>query len=76
MGTLDIVGFCNVEVKLLGPFQEYVAPAIVLADKLSVLPEQTGELLDAEGAAGSGVTETVTIPAGPVHPAAEVVVTE
>ena len=64
------------EVKLFGPLQLYVALAIVLAVKLSVLPEQTGELLVAVGAAGNGVTLTEVVPAEPVHPAAEVAVTE
>ena len=42
-----MVGFCDVELKLFGPLQEYVAPATVVAVKLIVLPWQTGPLLPA-----------------------------
>jgi hypothetical protein len=70
-----MVGFCVAEEKLFGPVQLYVAPAIVLAVKLSVLPAQIGELLAAVGAPGMGFTVTATVPAGPVHPAT-VAVTE
>ncbi len=39
-----MVGFCNVEEKLLGPLHVYpVAPAIVLAAKLKVCPVQIGD---------------------------------
>jgi hypothetical protein len=48
---------------------------MVLAVKLSVLPAQIGELLDAVGAAGAGLTVTAVVPAEPVHPAT-VAVTE
>jgi len=41
---------------------------MVLAVKLSVCPEQTGELLPATGEAGGGFTVTLTVPAGPVQP--------
>jgi len=57
-------GFCEVEVKLPGPDQLYVAPPTVLAVKLISLPEQIGELLPAVGAAGVGKTDTVTVPSG------------
>ena len=71
-----MVGFCEVEVKLFGPLHEYVAPPIVLAVSDKVFPEQTGELLPATGAEGSGVMVTVVVPVGPTHPAADVAVTE
>jgi len=41
---------------------------MVLAVKLSVFPEQTGELLPATGDAGETFTVTVVNPAGPVQP--------
>ncbi len=47
----------------------------MLAVKFKVEPAQIGELLDAVGAAGTGLTVTETVPAGPVHPAT-VAVTE
>ena len=49
--TLPMVGFCDAEVKLLGPVQEYVLP-VELAVKLKVFPEQTGVLLPADGVDG------------------------
>ena len=54
--------------KLFGPVQEYVAPAIVLAVRLIVPPSHTGLLLPAVGAAGVEFTTTTVVPAGPVHP--------
>ena len=68
MVILTIIGFCEEEEKLFGPVQVYVAPTIVLAVKLSVCPEHTGELLPAVGAEGGGATITEVIPAGPRHP--------
>jgi hypothetical protein len=68
-------GFCVAEEKLFGPLQEYVAPAILLAVKFSVEPAQIGELLEAVGGAGVGLTVTTVVPALPVHPAT-VAVTE
>jgi len=68
-------GFCDEEEKPFGPVHEYVAPTILLAVKFKVLPAQIGELLPAVGAAGIALTVTVTVPAGPVHPAT-VAVTE
>lgn len=62
--TEAIVGFCSDEVKLFGPVQLYVAEGMVLANKLSVCPTQTGVLLDAAGAAGVAFTTTVVVPAG------------
>jgi hypothetical protein len=62
-----IVGFCVVDVKLLGPVQLYVAPP-GFAVKLNVDPAQMVELLAAVGAAGIGLTVTLTVPIGPEHP--------
>jgi hypothetical protein len=70
-----MVGFCEVEVKLLGPVHEYVAPDNVLAVKLKVLPEQTGVLLPPVGADGIEFTVTEVVPTGPTQPAT-VAVTE
>ena len=64
-----IVGFCVEAVKLFGPLQLYVAPAIVLAVKLKVEPTHIGELTLAVGAAGILFTVTLTVPTGPVQPA-------
>jgi hypothetical protein len=50
--TGEIEGFCNAEVNPPGPDQLYVAPAIAGVVRLSVLPEQTGELLLTLGIAG------------------------
>jgi hypothetical protein len=54
-------GFCNDDVNPLGPVQEYVAPAMLLAVRLSVDPEHTGELLPAVGATGIGFTTTAVV---------------
>ena len=70
-----MVGFCDVDVNDAGPVQLYVAPAIVLAVKLNVCPAHIGELAAAVGATGGMFTETLTVPADPVHPAT-VAVTE
>lgn len=40
----------------------------MVAFRLKVCPEQTGELLPAEGEVGELFTTTVVVPAGPVHP--------
>ena len=64
-----IVGFCEEEEKLLGPVQEYVAPATVVAVKFNAVPAQIGLLLLAVGVAGIGFTVTAVVPAGPVQPA-------
>jgi hypothetical protein len=63
-----IVGFCEVEVKLFGPVHAYVAPDIVLAVKLKVVPTQRGELLPAVGSIGVGRIVTEVVPAAPVQP--------
>ena len=55
----------------MGPAHEYVAPTIVPAVKLKVLPTHTGVLLDADGADGNALITTVVVPAGPVHPPAD-----
>ena len=46
---------------------------MVLAVKFKVAPTQTGLFEDAVGEAGSGVTETVVVPAKLVQPATVVV---
>jgi hypothetical protein len=48
---------------------------MLLAVKFSVDPAQIGELLDAVGGAGIGLTVTTVVPALPVQPAT-VAVTE
>ena len=53
-----------------------MAPPIVPAVKLKVVPSQTGELLDAAGAAGVWFMVTAVVPADPVHPPGKVAVTE
>ena len=68
-------GFCNVEVKALGPVQEYVAPATRGVVRLSVPPAQIGPLLAAVGAAGAALTVATVVPAADVQPAT-VIVTE
>lgn len=63
-----IVGFCSVEEKPLGPLQAYVAPDMVLAVSVKVVPAQIGELLVAVGATGMAFTVADTVPAGPGQP--------
>ena len=65
--TLNIAGFCEVEVNPLGPLQLYVVP-VLLAVKLNVCPEHTVLLLPAIGAAGVAFIVTLVVPAVPVHP--------
>jgi hypothetical protein len=63
VAMVAMAGFCSVEEKLAGPFHEYVTPPL-LAARLNVAPEQTGfGFAEAVGAAGFGLTVTVTIPA-------------
>ena len=64
-----IVGFCDEAVYDPGPVQLKVPPATLLAIRFSGEPAQTGELLEAEGAAGNGFTETLTVPGEEGHPA-------
>ena len=75
MVILEIVGFCEAEEKLFGPVHAYVAPDMVAAVKLRVVPTQMGELLPAVGATGVALMVTEVVPAAPVHPAT-VTVTE
>ena len=63
-----ILGFCTEEAKLFGPVHEYVAPATAGVERLMVLPEHTGVLLDAVGVAGDGFTTTAVVPTPEVHP--------
>jgi ABC-type lipopolysaccharide export system ATPase subunit len=55
-------------VNVFGPVQLYVAPALNVAVKLSVWPAQRLELLAAVGAAGIGLTVTLRVVTGLVHP--------
>ena len=54
--------------KLFGPVHEYVAPATAGVERLIVLPEQTGELLDAVGVDGVAFTTTTVVPTPEVQP--------
>ncbi len=56
--ALLITGFEFDEANPFGPVQLYVAPAIVDAVKLKLVPSQTAELFDAVGDAGMGLTIT------------------
>jgi hypothetical protein len=71
--TLLIPGFCCVELNPFGPDHEYEVAPPGPELKLSVLPAQTGLLLDAV-AFGAEFTSTV-VNACAVHPAAFVTVT-
>src|SRR5438128_1942273 len=62
-----MVGFCRLEVKLLGPVQEYVAPLIVEAVSEIVAASQYGPPLPAVGVAGLAFTVTVVVPADEVQ---------
>jgi hypothetical protein len=64
-----IVGFCNAEVKPLGPVHEYVAPMTAVVVRFRVCPTQIGELLVGAGVAGTGFTVTATVPKALGHPA-------
>lgn len=70
-----IVGSSSDELKLFGPVHVYVAPTTVFDVRFNVCPSQTGELLPGVGAAGAGLTTTVTVPKELVHPPT-VIVTE
>ena len=76
VALVETVGFCALDVKLLGPVQLYVALATVGVERLKVVPVQTGPLLPAVGVAGSGLTVTVPEPllAQPVEPSVTVTV--
>ena len=66
--ALPIVGFCKVDVKLLGPVQTYVAPVTSVAVRFKVLPAHIGPLFPAVGAVGIALTVAVVVPAVLVHP--------
>jgi len=65
-----MVGFCTLEVKPLGPVQAYVAELDVTVLKFIVDPSQTGELLDAEGAAQDAALIGVAVVPGIGQPKA------
>ena len=56
-----MLGFWSEEENPLGPVQAYVAPATLLAVRLTVLPLQTGVLFPASGATGVGLTVTLVV---------------
>jgi hypothetical protein len=58
-----IVGFCAVDVKVLGPVQAYVAPTTDGVLRLSGEPAHTELLLLAVGVAGIALTVAVVVPA-------------
>jgi hypothetical protein len=62
-----IEGFCEVDVKLLGPVHAYVPPP-GLAVKFNVDPSQIAELFTAVGAAGVGFTTTAIVEAALPQP--------
>ncbi len=62
-----MVGLCVFAVNPLGPLQEYVAPATVVADKLSVFPVQTG-LFAVAVIVGVEVTVTEVVEVELAHP--------
>ena len=64
--ALAIDGFCELLVKVLGPFQNHeTAPAnVVDAVKFKVLSAQIGPLLEATGVDGVSLITTFTDPAG------------
>ena len=53
---------------LFGPVHEYDATATAVVKRFSVLPEQTGVLLDGAGVAGVAFTTTAVVPTAEVHP--------
>ena len=63
-----MVGSSNVEVKLFGPVQLYVAPATVVAVNDKVCPAHTGVLLPSGVGDVGTVMVTLTVPVGPAHP--------
>jgi hypothetical protein len=66
--ALLITGFCEPELKPLGPDHKKLPPE-GLAVRLSVEPAQMGPLLPAAGAAGVVFTVTARVPGELVHPA-------
>lgn len=63
-----MVGSSCDETYPFGPVQLYVAPATVVDISKIASPLQTGELLEATGAVGFGLTVTLADPAVLVHP--------
>ena len=63
-----MLGFCEGELKPLGPDHEYVAPPMATCVKLSVPFKQIGELLPAVGVGAAGFTVTLITAAGLVQP--------
>ena len=61
-------GSSKVEVKLFGPLQEYVVPAMVLEKRDKLAPLHTGLLLVGDGVAGVVFTTTDVVVTGPVQP--------
>ena len=70
--AFGIVGSSAALLKPFGPVQAYVAEAIVLAERLIVLPAHTGELEETL-ATGSGFTVTETVAGAELHPFSETV---
>jgi hypothetical protein len=66
--VLAILGFWVVDVKLFGPVQLYVAPAMADAVKLKVEPTHNGLFALTVGVAGNGLTNTVRVVSELVHP--------
>lgn len=60
-----MVGFWEVDVKLFGPVQVYVAPVTVGVVRFKAEPRQTGELEETVGVVGIGFTVTAKVRAGP-----------
>jgi hypothetical protein len=56
-----IDGFCNPEVKLLGPSQRYADPAVLVAVNMRVFPEHIGPLLPNVGGYGVESTRANTV---------------
>ena len=65
-----MLGFCVVEVKLLGPLQ--LMPAPMLDVRFRVCPAQMGLLLPSTGVAGVVFTTTLTVAVADVQPEATV----
>jgi hypothetical protein len=65
--TAPIEGFCNAELKLLGPRQLQLVAPVAAPFKLSVPPAQIGAFDDAFTPLGTLFTVTVIVP-GTIHP--------
>ena len=57
--ALEMLGFCALLMKPLGPVQAYVAPATKEAVRFKVCPAQMGPLLAAMGGFGLALIRTV-----------------